>query len=194
MNYSFAILKKKNMIVMTLMLFLVIVFLIFMMNFYRRISMTDPQTSLKNYRWFVKHTELFVEKCKNHSGFIFSVALIDIVNFRRFNNMSISLGDNVLEKFAKELDSFFENKNNTVIRYRLGDEFAIIFNMKNQEEAIQMLRNFTLHLNEIKFENSFNNEPEKVSIRYFVSQFAKNDDYQSFIKRLEEGLVSQKTN
>lgn len=182
------------MIIIVLMLFLVIVFLIFMMNFYRRISMTDAQTGLKNYRWFVKHIELFVAKSQNHPDFVFSVALIDIVNFRRFNNMSISAGDKVLEKFAKELDLFFENKNSTVIRYRLGDEFAVIFNMKIQDEANQMLVNFTHHLNEIRFENSFNNEFEKVFIRYYVSQFVTTDDYQSFVMRLEEGLVTEKGN
>lgn len=180
------------MIVIVLMFFLVILFLIFMMNFYRRISMTDAQTGLKNYRWFVKHIELFVAKSQKHSNFVFSVALIDIVNFRRFNNLNISAGDKILEKFAKELDSFFENKSSTVIRYRLGDEFAIIFNMKNQVEASQMLVDFTHHLNEIKFKNSFNNEFEKVCIRYYVSQFASPDDYESYIMRLEEGLVSKK--
>lgn len=181
------------MIVIVLMLFLVIVFLFFMLNFYMRLAVTDSQTNLKNYRWFAKHIELLVKKHQNNSDLIFSVALIDIVNFRRFNNMSISSGDNILENFAFELYTFFKKKNCNVVRYRLGDEFAIIFKMKNEEEANQMLKDFIIYLNEIAFENLFNNQLEKITIRHFASQFAKNDDYQSFLMRLEQGLVYQKT-
>lgn len=54
------------------------------------------------------------------------MALIDIDNFRSFNEESYALGDEVLKEFGAFITGILP-KNSVFARFRFGDEFIIIF-------------------------------------------------------------------
>jgi diguanylate cyclase (GGDEF)-like protein len=180
------------MTVVFIILVFVIAFLIFMLNFYMRLSVKDYQTGLRNYRWFARFLEIQCAKSKKHPNRMFSVALIDIVNFRRFNSISISTGDEILESFAFELVRFFSDKKNIVVRYRLGDEFAVYFENINQNDAQKYMKDFVIHLDQLQFPISLTNSLEKLSVYYYVSDFQKDDSFDGFVSKMEKGLVDAK--
>ncbi len=180
------------MTVVFILLVLVIAFLIFMLSFYMRLSVKDYQTGLRNYRWFARFLEIHCARSMKHQGEIFSVALIDIVKFRRFNRMSIATGDEMLENFAFELLRFFSDKKYIVVRYRLGDEFAVYFENINQNDAQSLMNDFSLYLNQLQFPISMTKSLDKLSIRFYVSDFQKDDNFDSFVFRIENGLSEAK--
>jgi diguanylate cyclase (GGDEF)-like protein len=89
------------------------------------LSETDELTSLPNFRGFRRKLKKELDKHKKENR-DFSIAILDIDGFSRFNNHSYALGDIVLQDFVKFLkeelpvDIF-------VARFRLGDEFILIF-------------------------------------------------------------------
>jgi diguanylate cyclase (GGDEF)-like protein len=77
--------------------------------------------------------------CRNVENFInykmpFSLAIIDIDNFRIFNKHSYKLGDEVLKEFSSLLDQSFHDSA-ILARFRIGDEFIIIFKHVTLQKA-----------------------------------------------------------
>lgn len=89
----------------------------------------DDLTSINNRRSF-NHA---LEELKTGSYEIIAIAMIDLDNFKEFNDSyGHQKGDEALVEVGKALKKF-SNKNVQVYRYG-GDEFTIIF--KNQNEAM----------------------------------------------------------
>ena len=106
--------------------------------------------------------------------------------------MSISTGDEILENFAYELAHFFSNKKFVVVRYRLGDEFAVYFKNINYNDAQNYMKDFVNHLNQLQFQISMTNSLEKLSVYYYVSDFQKDDSFDGFVSKMEKGLIDAK--
>ncbi len=87
-------------------------------------SQIDPLTQLLNRRSWRKHIELEFERSKRY-GSPFSVILIDIDHFKRFNDFyGHRVGDAVLKKFSSLLKEAVR-KVDAVFRYG-GEEFTIL--------------------------------------------------------------------
>jgi diguanylate cyclase (GGDEF)-like protein len=100
---------------------------------FRILSETDQMTSLMNYRGLCRK----IERLLRHN-ISFSLAIIDIDNFRVFNKHSYKLGDEVLKEFSVLLSSSFTD--NTIIsRFRIGDEFILVFPNTSTEKAKTMI-------------------------------------------------------
>ena len=112
-----------------LALLCVIVFLIKRINYLRVLSETDQMTSLMNYRGLCKNIESFIKH-----KVPFSLAIIDIDDFGKINKHSYQSGDEVLKEFAALLIQSFSD-NTLLARFRLGDEFIIIFKDRNLQYA-----------------------------------------------------------
>jgi diguanylate cyclase (GGDEF)-like protein len=134
-----------NTITDILIVLFLVVLLIFMVYFYirlryfKKLSQTDELTGLMNFRGL----HLRFEKNIN-SQQTFSLVLIDIDDFKRFNNKGYSLGDAVLQEFSL----FLKNNlpmHSLVTRFRLGDEFIIILNNMSKKEAEQKILDIKRH-------------------------------------------------
>jgi|GEM_PF-1492470 len=103
---------------------------------FRKLSETDLMTQLLNYRGLLRNAEKLLKQ-----NTPFSLAIIDIDNFRIFNMHSYTLGDAVLKEFALLLNANFL-KDALIARFRLGDEFVIVFKNTELEKAKTEIRKF----------------------------------------------------
>ena len=99
----------------------IIAFLLMQVLHFRKLSERDEMTSIMNYRGISKQIERLIHKNKS-----FSLAIIDIDNFSVFNKHSYKLGDDVLKEFAVLLYHSFSH-DVLIARFRIGDEFIIVF-------------------------------------------------------------------
>lgn len=92
----------------------------------------DPLTGLYNYGAFHRHLETFL-RIGRRSQKSFAVALIDLNNFRYFNDAyGHAVGDEVLRRVAAELNSI--KRPPDVIARLGGDEFALLMPDLSEEE------------------------------------------------------------
>jgi diguanylate cyclase (GGDEF)-like protein len=105
------------------------IFLLFGMRRLAAKTMHDDISNLPNY----SYVKLYLNK--NLSKKNIAIAILDINNFKTFNSISIHCGDNVLYEFAEEIKKLMYGTA-IICRYRLGDEFVLIFNDTEREEII----------------------------------------------------------
>lgn len=156
------------------------------MLFYRKASLHDELTALPNFRAL----KLFL---KSNLNFCYiGLVILDIDNFKDFNRINIHKGDEVLIEFSKVIKDLL-NQNSNVFRYRLGDEFTLVFRNKSKEEIkIEMKKiqsYFQLY--------SFKCLPEKKNYRicfcYGISELAANyDKFNSLFETAEHELANAK--
>jgi diguanylate cyclase (GGDEF)-like protein len=158
-------------------------------------TIVDPQTELKNYRWLKKRLELLIKKSRTIDIEPLSLAIIDIDNFRRFNKKGIRLGDEVLYEFAAHLNNLVFDCTGThnLVRYRLGDEFAIVFENCNKVQADDIMKKILNSFVENFIKTDAHPDPIYISFSYGLAQFGKNDTFDSFIERIERDLADQKS-
>lgn len=82
---------------------------------------TDPMTSLMNYTALCKVIDKFLR-----SKMPFSLSIIDIDDFGKFNKISYRFGDDVLKEFADFLKQSLTD-DVLIARFRIGDEFVLLF-------------------------------------------------------------------
>lgn len=140
---------------------------------YRKASLQDEFSFLPNHRALINYLKKNKKKDLN-------IAIIDIDNFKEFNKVSITKGDEVLKEFAEILKQKLSEKA-FVSRYRFGDEFALVFCLKFEvEKELNNLKDFFKTY-------QMNNLPEmpnyRIGFSYGIS-FYENTE-KSFSKRLE---------
>jgi two-component system, cell cycle response regulator len=148
-------------------------------KYYEEISMTDGLTGLMNIHYFKKQFALFFDLAKRRSAAIFSLAVMDIDNFKNINDVyGHSGGDFVLKKLSTVLrDSL--RKTDVVTRYG-GDEFTVLFPQNSKAEAEEALKRsrsaiegkvfkdddtgteigFTVSMGVVEFDDIFDNETQ----------------------------------
>jgi diguanylate cyclase (GGDEF)-like protein len=171
-----------------LILLILVVFLFDRSAHFRTLSETDQMTSLLNYRGLYRNIEkLLKDKTP------FSIVLLDIDDFRMFNRHSYKLGDDVLKEFTSQLKQAFP-KNVRIARFRIGDEFILVFpnkriqNAKNEIAAWK--ENFRDH--EFSVLNEFPVKKITFSEGYAEPGFEKNTPGLLF-SEAEESLKHNKT-
>lgn len=121
----------------------------------------DEFTGLQSYRCFVTALEKFRNRMLR-GKFVVGLALIDIDDFRSYNNKGYAYGDEMLRIFAGEL---MKSCSDAVIcaRYRHGDEFILLFDAQRQqalEKSLLEMNSRLIQGNELHF---------KYGIRVFES-------------------------
>ncbi|MEI6695576.1 MAG: GGDEF domain-containing protein [Bacteroidota bacterium] len=128
----------KILLIFSLILIVSNTFFLAKMLFFKKLSLIDELTDLPNYSYLKSY--LSKKKKTNQLALV----LLDINNFKAFNRISIHTGDMVLKEFSDVLKLFIKDKA-LICRYRLGDEFALVFLDKSKteiEETIHLLTSF----------------------------------------------------
>jgi PleD family two-component response regulator len=112
----------------------------------------DEFTGLQSYRSFTMALEKYRRKMLR-GKFAVGLALIDIDDFRSYNNKGYAYGDEMLRIFANEL---LKSCGDAIIcaRYRHGDEFILLFEAQRQqalEDALHEMNTSGIHGNGLHF-------------------------------------------
>lgn len=114
-------------------------------KFYEDISMTDGLTKLYNVHYFKKQIKTFFSIAKRYNQ-IFSLALIDIDDFKKINDAyGHIVGDCVLKIFSS-LSKKALRATDIITRYG-GDEFAIILPNVNEDQAAKAMQRLKTAIN-----------------------------------------------
>lgn len=114
----------------------------------RILSITDPLTGAANRRHFMEQLQAEVERSLR-DGAAFSVALIDIDNFKSVNDLHGHLaGDEVLRRLAEACMAQMRD-GDTFARFG-GEEFAVLLPQTGVEQAMQWLERLRLQVSELR--------------------------------------------
>lgn len=176
----------KLLIASLLLLIIMVLLLLAKMLLYRKASLQDELTGLPNFRALKL---LLKRKLKSKP---IGIAILDIDNFKNFNRISIHKGDDVLKEFSAKISELISS-DIRFFRYRLGDEFALVFlncSSETMQEEMQKIKSF--------FQNyCFDCLPEmpdyRISFCYGVSQLAADcPDVDSLFEIAEQQLAIAK--
>lgn len=175
---------------------MLIVQLVFV-NQLQRQSFSDYETKLYNYRWFTKKLNSLNKKNNGQSTPIpLTIAILDIDDFRRFNKIGIRVGDEVLQAFAKQLSEYtFElSATKNIVRYRLGDEFAIIFENRDNEYVEDIMKKILSFFEQSHLKIESSTDPIYLSFSYGFAQLNLHEGIDSLMCRAENMLMLMKSN
>lgn len=112
----------------------------------QNITETDPFTALLNYQGICKQIQKIIQRKS-----LFSLAIIDIDNFRNFNKHSYKLGDDVLKEFCLKLRDFLPD-NVLLGRFRMGDEFVLVFEKTDLSKTLEIISGIKLQFAKYRFQ------------------------------------------
>ncbi len=115
------------------------------------LSITDWLTGLYNRRYF---DEIFNQRISalNRTEHEFSFAIIDIDYFKYYNDaFGHAKGDIVLQKISKILKETLNRPNDSVFRLG-GEEFGILFDVKNSSDAITLMQDLRVKIEDLHIE------------------------------------------
>ena len=128
-------------------------------NKVKRLSVTDGLTNLYNHSYF--HNQL-----QEKAGEKYSVAIMDIDNFKDFNDhYGHQAGDQVLRKLSEVLKSEIR-EDDIVARYG-GEEFVVYFNLVDQNTLSRVINRLMQKIRNLEVE--FENQKLKVTVSIGVA-------------------------
>ncbi len=113
----------------------------------QQVAHFDPLTNLVNRRGF---NQLFAEKLieKTHTGGMLAVLFLDIDHFKRINDsLGHDAGDELLKVLASHIKGSVRSHEDVVARFG-GDEFCMLINLHDREEARHMAQRIMLKMKE----------------------------------------------
>ncbi len=113
----------------------------------QQVAHYDPLTNLINRRGF---NQLFAEKLieKTHGGGMLAVLFLDIDHFKRINDsLGHDAGDELLKVIASHIKGSVRSHEDVVARFG-GDEFCVLINLHDREEARHMAQRIMLKMKE----------------------------------------------
>lgn len=158
---------------------------------YKALSITDSLTKLFNSRHFFNQLRYEVERA-NRYGHPLSLILLDIDNFKRYNDTYGHLeGDKVLTVLA---DSMRENLRNIDSAYRYGgEEFTVLLPETGKENALVVAE---------RIRKSFNNSAlfplagteVHMTISVGVGEYLTDEKESAFLERVDKAMYRAKEN
>ena len=128
-----------------------------------KLSITDGLTSLFNRRHFDNIFPRQIEATKrNHT--ILAFVLIDIDHFKQYNDSyGHQEGDRTLKKVANTLKNTLMRPNDYVFRIG-GEEFAMLFSIKNRDNAAMIANKAKKNIEDLKIEHIANSASAYITI------------------------------
>jgi diguanylate cyclase (GGDEF)-like protein len=152
-------------------------------------AIRDPMTGLFNVRHLYNVLELEIERAKRYN-LSFSILIIDIDNFKGFNDRLGHLaGDELLKQYGRFL---FDNsrKADTVARYG-GDEFIIVLSLTGKENAAHLSKRI---MNKLK-KHKFSVDSEEISLMVTIGEASFPQDgrtSEKLIRKADRALLEGK--
>jgi diguanylate cyclase (GGDEF)-like protein len=141
----------------------------------------DYLSGLYNRRYFCEVSDKVIKK-ENEFSYTYAVALIEVDNFREFNNVFHSYGDQVVEVFSKIFSHYFKNS----ITGRLnGSQYAVLLTETDQNEAFEFLDLFRSKVAELNIKFGEENKLISISVGLRISD---SEDLNEMLKNCDDLL------
>jgi diguanylate cyclase (GGDEF)-like protein len=154
-------------------------------------AVTDPLTEVYNYRYFQSQIERELLRGSRHHK-IFSIAMIDIDNFKQFNDtQGHRHGDQALKIIAQKLKENIR-KSDILSRYG-GDEFVLILPELSKTQAQVMAQKLVQLIRDTSLPARKETANIKLTISLGIASFpedGKNEDI--LLKKADEALYNAK--
>lgn len=127
------------------------------------ISITDELTGLYNRRYFnqILYQELHRAKREKHP---LALIILDVDYFKQYNdNYGHQKGDFVLSSIGKELKAICKRTSDFPFRIG-GEEFAIIFNPRVRNNALDFAKTINAKIEALKIEHSFSKASSFITV------------------------------
>jgi len=172
------------------LLVLIIFILTLRLIYYSLRMQMDEMTSIKNYRGFKKvFHKVVLENRKKHKKF--SLAIIDIDEFRKYNFESYAFGDCVLKKFVAFIVQQLPD-NAHFARFKFGDEFILIL-PSDLKTATELINSMQIKCKENIFVDEQNQRQFYIRFSYGAAIFeALDDSMESLLIKAEKELKKAK--
>ncbi len=159
----------------------------------RQEAITDSLTDIPNRRAFYHAYETISEQSKK-SGIGFTLMMIDIDNFKKFNDdFGHQVGDQVLRLVAKTLKDGIRGKD-FVCRYG-GEEFAVLLPDTPLSAGVAVGNNLrkTVATKDV-VNKSTGNILAQITLSAGVAESSKNESMDDLIERADKALYAAKNN
>lgn len=154
-------------------------------------AITDPLTQVFNYRYFQSQIERELLRGGRHEK-VFSIAMIDIDNFKQFNDtQGHRNGDQALKLIAQTLKENIR-KSDILSRYG-GDEFVLILPELNKEQARALAQKLVSLIQNTRIPVKKEGPQIELTISLGISSFpidGKNEEV--LIKKADDALYQAK--
>ncbi len=155
-----------------------------------KLVITDPLTDLNNSRHFFNQVSLEIERSNRYNHFL-SIVLLDIDNFKLYNDSYGHLeGDKVLMKLGRIITSHLRNMD-SAYRYG-GEEFILLLPGTKKMEAYIVAERLRAAMEKEKLYPANDKVHVTVTISAGVSQYLRNEERESFIKRADGAMYKSK--
>lgn len=154
---------------------------------YEELSTIDNLTGIFNRLMFEKELKSEIERVHRYKTQSFSLAILDIDNFKRVNDTYGHIeGDNVLKQLVLEVKSHLRSTD--IFSRWGGEEFVIILPLTNVEKAKMTIENIRQKVSSAIF-----NKIGTVTCSFGLTEFNENDTFHSVIIRADEAMYIAKT-
>jgi diguanylate cyclase (GGDEF)-like protein len=154
-------------------------------------AVTDPLTGVYNYRFFQMQIEREILRAERH-GKTFSIAMIDIDNFKQYNDSHGHLnGDLALKRVATAI---MENirKSDILARYG-GDEFVIIIPELDKNKAKLLAEKLCRVIKKTKLPKKKDTPKIQLTLSLGIASFpGDGEDEDALLKKADEALYTAK--
>jgi len=141
----------------------------------------DYLSGLYNRRYFYQSADTQILK-NQQDGSHYALAIIEVDNFREFNNVYHSYGDMVVKDFSSTLMSYFSSS----LTGRLnGSEYVLLLNDVQQQQAFDLLDGFRQKIADLKLEFDGESKVMSISVGLKTSQ---SDSLTEMLQRCDDLL------
>lgn len=151
----------------------------------------DGLTGLFNRHYFDVHIKQMVEKANKENMKLY-LLMCDIDNFKHVNDTyGHQTGDKVLITTSRILKNTFI-VTDLIARFG-GEEFAILLNNINIDQAIYTAERVRVKIESMDFQIDEQAEPFKKTISIGVTEYKKGESIEDFIERSDKAMYEAKT-
>jgi len=154
-------------------------------------AITDALTSVYNYRYFLSQIEREIVRSDRHDKH-FSVAMIDIDNFKQYNDTQGHLnGDEALRLIAQTLVDNIR-KSDTLARYG-GDEFVMILPELDKHQSKSLAEKLCMVIGKTKVPRKKTSRKINLTVSLGISTFPEDGRTEDeLLKKADEALYKAK--